>query len=152
MIRMPDVFFRRGYQAADLKFRDGSTDGLREIAILEQSVCHKSRWASAEAVQLGRMDSAAELVDDPENQTDEHADDQARDEREIESAVLAAMDDVARQATEAEGKFAAEVEKHTDDDKNGAQNEQRAAELLERFHLGDCSLRRAKETGKNGTK
>jgi hypothetical protein len=24
--------------------------------------------------------------------------------------------------------------------------------LLERFHLGDCSLRRAKETGKNGKK
>jgi hypothetical protein len=44
---MPDVFFRRGYNPTGLKFRDGSTDGLREIAILEQVVCHKLPGASA---------------------------------------------------------------------------------------------------------
>ena len=44
MIRMPDYF---------LEFRDGSTDGLREIAILEQLVCHKSQEASAKERSYG---------------------------------------------------------------------------------------------------
>ena len=131
---MPDVFSRRGYSPPGLKFRDGSTDGLREIAILEQSVCHKSRWASAEAVQLGRMDSAAELVDDPENQTDEHADDQARNQREIKSPVLPAMDDVAWQPAESKREFATEVEDGADDDAQQTEDQQRASELLVGVH------------------
>jgi hypothetical protein len=100
------------------EFRDGSTDGLREIAILEQLVCHKSPDPSADAP---RAPSAAELVDDPQDQTDQHADDQAGDQREIESPVLAALDDVPGQAAEAKGEFASEVQERADDDQNRAQ-------------------------------
>jgi hypothetical protein len=115
-------FFLRGRKAAD-KFRDGSTDGLREIAILEQVVCHKTQGASAEADDCGEAEgSAAELVDDPENQAEQHADDHAGDQREIKGGALAAMDDVAGQAAETKGKLAAEIEERTDDDENGTED------------------------------
>jgi len=49
----------------------------------------------------GQDDSAAKLVDDPENQAEKDADDDARDKREIKRSVLAAMDDVPGQPAEA---------------------------------------------------
>jgi hypothetical protein len=125
---VPDVFFRGGCEAAD-EFRDGSTDGLREIAILEQSVCHKSGGASAK-----RRRSAAELIDDPENQAEKDADDDAGDQREVEGGALAAMDDVAGQAAEAKGKFGPEIEEGADNDEKGAEDEQGASELLSGLH------------------
>lgn len=120
---MPEFIFLRGCKAAG-KFRDGSTDGLREIAILEQLVCHKTRGASAEADHCGGAESsAAEMVDDPENQAEQNADDDAGDQREVEGGALAAMDDVAGQAAEAKGKFGSEIEEGADDDENGAEDQ-----------------------------
>ncbi len=39
---------------------------------------------------------SAKLVDEPENEADHYADDQARDKRKIKCAMLAAVADVAR--------------------------------------------------------
>jgi hypothetical protein len=101
-IRLPDIF---------LEFRDGSTDGLREIAILEPTVCHKLREASAEAGDDGESEAlTAELADDPENKADDHADGETGDQRKIEGAVLTAVDDVSRQAAETKRQFAAEIQ------------------------------------------
>jgi hypothetical protein len=119
---VPEFFFLHGCKAAG-KFRDGSTDGLREIAILEQVVCHKTQGASAEADDCGEAEaSAAELVDDPENQAEQDADNDAGDQGKVEGGALAAVDDVAGQAAETEGKFAAEIEEGTDDDEHGAKD------------------------------
>src|SRR5262249_24364328 len=99
-------------------FRDGSTDGLREIAILERIVCHKSPRASADTHRLSRAArSAAKLVDDPEYEADQDADDQAGHQRKVERGVPSAMDDdVPGQAAEAEGKLAAEIQQGANDD------------------------------------
>ena len=108
---------------------------MREIAILEQVVCHKTQGASAEAADCGgAKSSAAELVDDPEYQAEQDADDDAGDQRKVESGALAAMDDVARQAAEAKGKFGAEIKECANDDENGAKDQESAAELLRGFH------------------
>ena len=118
---------------------------------MEQLVCHKSLRASADATRGGGDDdSAAELVDDPKNQTEEHADDQARDQREVESAVLASMDDVAGQAAEAERQFAAEIQECANGDENRAKDEYGAAELLNRFHR--AIVEREKEGSNSVTK
>ena len=85
---MRDVFFRRGSKAADLEFRDGSTDGLREIAILERVVSHKSAVASAVS------GLASEVIDEPQDQADSDADDQTRHDGKIKCAVFAAVQDV----------------------------------------------------------
>jgi hypothetical protein len=129
-----DYFFQRGWRAAD-KFRDGSTDGLREIAILEQLVCHKSPDPSADGD--GASDgirSAAELVDDPKDNGQQHADHDARHEREIKRAMRAAMNNVSGQAAQAEGKFAAEVQESADGYEHHAENKQGATQLLGWFH------------------
>ena len=94
------------------EIRDGSIVGLSgnpgfakynpepgEIAVLEQVVSHKSGLASA-----------AEVVDEPEHEANADADDQAGDDREIKSAVFAAVDDVPGETSESQGKFWREVE------------------------------------------
>jgi len=48
--------------------------------------------------------------------------------------VFATVDDVARQAAEAEGEFAAEVEKTADKDEEAAENEESAAEFADGVH------------------
>jgi len=80
------------------------------------------------------MDLAAKMVDEPKNQADAHADYQAGDEWKIKSAVLAAMNDVARQTAEAEGKSSAKVEKSADDEEHRSDRKQQASELLRWLH------------------
>ena len=77
---------------------------------------------------------AAKVIDEPENQADRDADDQAGDKRKIKCAVLAAMDDVAGQPAETQREFWAEVEKCADQDEHGSGEEKQAAELLRWFH------------------
>jgi hypothetical protein len=68
---------------------------------------------------------------EPEEQSQSDADHQAGNYREIESGVLAAMDDVAGKPAEAQRKFSAEVEKRADDDEEPSQNEEGAAYIAE---------------------
>ena len=74
------------------------------------------------------------MREEPEEQSQDDADDQAGDDGEIESGVLAAMDDVAGETTEAERQFGAEVKESAEDDEKTAQDEESAAEIAERFH------------------
>jgi len=83
---------------------------------------------------LGSVQSAAKLIDQPENQANDHADDQTGDEREIECAMLAAMNDVSGQAAKAERKLWAQIEKRTDEDEHCSDGEQQTTELLNGFH------------------
>jgi len=48
--------------------------------------------------------------------------------------VLAAVDDVAREASQAEGQFAAEKEKRANENDKASEEEERAAEFRERIH------------------
>ena len=57
------------------------------------------------------MNLATKVIDDPEDQAEGDTEEDAGSKREIEGAVIAAMDYVSGKAAEAEGKLAAEVEK-----------------------------------------
>ena len=48
--------------------------------------------------------------------------------------MFAAMDDVAWQFSQTEGKFAAEVEESADEDQESAEEKKRASKLAKRFH------------------
>jgi hypothetical protein len=52
--------------------------------------------------------------EEPEEQRKAEAEDKAGDDGEIEGGVFTAVDDVARESTEAEGEFGAEVQKKAD--------------------------------------
>jgi hypothetical protein len=84
--------------------------------------------------QPASVQSAAKLIDQPENQANEHADDQTGDERKIKCAMLAAMNDVSGQAAKAERKLWTQIEKRSDEDEHGSDGEQQTTELLNGFH------------------
>lgn len=63
---------------------------------------------------------AAEVVDEPDDKTENDADDSTSDDWEIKSAVFAATDDIAGKASEAERKFPAKVEESADGDERRA--------------------------------
>ena len=83
-----------------------------------------------------------ELINDPHNQAENYADDQAGDQREVEGAALAAVDDVSRQAAQAERQLVAEIKERAQDHEHGSHENQRASELLRRLHSEDCSASR----------
>ena len=58
---------------------------------------------------------ATEVGEEPEEKRKCPAEDKASNDREIESGVFAAMDDVAGEFAETEGKFAAEIEKSAEE-------------------------------------
>src|SRR5216683_237365 len=92
------IFFKCGCKAADPVAATGAQSDCAKIAVLERIVSHKLAVASAGPVSWLRKKAwlAAKVIEEPENQADRDADDQARDEREIKCAVWAAVDDVAR--------------------------------------------------------
>ena len=77
---------------------------------------------------------ATEIVDEPDDQAGHNADNDAGGQRKVESAVLAAMDDITGQASDAEGKFWAEVEERAEDEQDGSGEKEEAAELLHGVH------------------
>jgi hypothetical protein len=70
----------------------------------------------------------------PEEERKYCAEDKASDDGEIKSCVFAAMDDVAGKFSEAERKFATEIEKSADDDEEAAEKQECAAEFAMRVH------------------
>ena len=80
------------------------------------------------------------MVDKPENQADDYADDQARDDREIKGAVFAAIPDVTGQTTEVERRSWSEVEECADEDEHCSDREEKSPELLDRFHAHSLAL------------
>jgi len=121
---------------------DGSTVGLRKIAVLEGIVSHiiavasaGARLRAASVIDLSSI-LAAEMIDEPENQADEYANHQARDQRKIKCAMLAAIADVSRQTAEAQREFRPKIKKRTDDDEYCTDGKEQASELLRWFHDG----------------
>jgi hypothetical protein len=76
----------------------------------------------------------AEVGEKPEEEGQNDADDEASDDGEIERGVFAAMDDVAGEATEAEGETTVEIEESADDGDDGAKEKEGAAEFTEGDH------------------
>jgi|HubBroStandDraft_1064217.scaffolds.fasta_scaffold698493_2 hypothetical protein len=87
------------------------------------------------------------MREEPEEKRKSETEDEAGNDREVKGGVLAAMDDVAGQAAEAEGKSAAEIEKSADDSEERGEEEKSAAEIAQGIHkesLGD-EVREVKE-------
>jgi hypothetical protein len=80
------------------------------------------------------MRLAAEVREEPIEKRKGETENEAGDDGEIESGVLAAMDDVAGETAEAEGEFTAEIEESADEDEETAQEKKHAAEFTERIH------------------
>jgi hypothetical protein len=91
--------------------------------------CAQEDSKNAEKRQL-----LAEMSDKPKEKSKGSAQKKARDYRKIESGVFAAVDDVAREFSQAEGEFATQKEKAADEDEEGAEEEKGAAEFAERIH------------------
>lgn len=80
------------------------------------------------------VELAAEAGEKPENERKHGAEDEAGDDREVESCVLAAMDDVAGKSSKAEREFAREIEQRAGEAQERAGNEENTAEVAERIH------------------
>lgn len=81
-------------------------------------------------------DLAAKVIDEPENQADGQADEQAGGDREIKRAVFAAVNDISWQTAETEGQFTAEIEQGANGDQGSAERQKNTAELSRGFHTG----------------
>ncbi len=76
------------------------------------------------------------MREEPEEQRESGAEDQAGDDGEVESGVFAAVDDIAREAAETKRKFTAEIEKGTNRDEESAENKESATEFAKSVHPG----------------
>jgi len=74
--------------------------------------------------------------EDPKEEREGGAEYEAGDDWKVEGGVFTAMDDVAREAAEAEGEFATKVEKSTGEDKEAAEQQESAAEFAKGVHGG----------------
>ena len=124
--RLPVIFSRSATGAQN--------DCAKSLSWNNQFATNCGRRQPEAARSLGSVQSAAKLIDQPENQANDHADDQTGDEREIKCAMLAAMNDVSGQAAKAERKLWAQIEKRSDEDEHGSDGEQQTTELLNGFH------------------
>ena len=67
------------------------------------------------------------MVDEPDDQAEKDAENEASNNRKIEGGVFTAMDDVSGQTAEAEGEFAAKIEECADKKQRSAENKKHAA-------------------------
>lgn len=79
------------------------------------------------------------VIEEPEEQAEAEAQDEASDYGEVEGGVLTAMDDVAGKTAETERKFCAEEEQTTNEDEPETDEQNGAAEFAERVHREDSS-------------
>jgi hypothetical protein len=85
---------------------------------------------------LDKCRSAAEVRKKPKEKREGNAEEQASDDREVESGVFAPVNDIAGESTEAKGKLSTEVEKPAENDKKAAEKEEGAAEFAKGLHSG----------------
>jgi len=85
------------------------------------------------------------MLKKPDEDGQRSAEEKAGDDREIESGVFAAMDDVSREAAEAQREFSPEVEESADEDQECAEDEEGAAEFTERVHEEDSRRNEVKK-------
>jgi hypothetical protein len=72
--------------------------------------------------------------EEPEEERESEAYDEAGDDGEVERGVFAAMDDVTGEAAEAQREFSAEIEKGAEQHKKTTEKKEDAAEFAERIH------------------
>jgi len=82
---------------------------------------------------------------EPKEQRESGAEDEAGDDGKVEGGVFAAVDDVARQAAEAQGELAAKVKERADENQEDAENEEHAAKFAEGVHERDSRRNEAKK-------
>jgi hypothetical protein len=72
--------------------------------------------------------------DEPEEKRERDTEEQTGDDGKVESGVFAAVNDVAGQFSEAEGKLVSEIEKSPEKNEKTCEEKKRAAEFTERVH------------------
>jgi hypothetical protein len=82
--------------------------------------------------------SAAEVGNDPERERETDAEEDGGCEWEVEGGVLAAMQDVAGETTEAEGEADVEIEEGAGGGEDETENQEETAEVAERVHREEC--------------
>ena len=76
------------------------------------------------------------MGEEPEEEREGGAEEEASDDGEVEGGVFTAVDDVTGESAEAEGEFSAEVKKSANKDEESAENKEGAAEFAKRVHPG----------------
>jgi hypothetical protein len=76
----------------------------------------------------------AEVTEEPKKKREGDAEDQASDDGEVKGGVLAADGDIAGEFAQAEREFGSEIEESAQDKKEGAEEQESAAEFAERIH------------------
>lgn len=74
------------------------------------------------------------MGEQPKEEREGGAEEEASDDGEIESGVFTTMNDVARKAAEAEREFATKVEESTDEGKKASNQEESASEFAKGVH------------------
>lgn len=74
------------------------------------------------------------MIEEPKEQREDEAEDQAGDDGEVESGVLAAMNDVAGKTAEPEREFATKIKKGAHKHKKSSENNNNAAEFAQWVH------------------
>jgi hypothetical protein len=112
-----------------MKEMGGDVKREREILGMESG----AGWSqfegfTTEFTEMRGRRSAAEMGEEPEQESQADAEEDGSGDWEIERGVLAAVDDVAGKATEAEGEAVGEVEEGAGGDEDCAEDEESAGE------------------------
>lgn len=84
--------------------------------------------------------SAAKVREQPKDQAERRAENQARHDGKIKRPVPGAVNDVAWQAAQPKRKFCAKIEENTRGKQKSAKNQQRAPEIARGVHTSDSKL------------
>jgi hypothetical protein len=84
--------------------------------------------------------SAAQVREEPEQEGQDDADDQARHDWKVERRVLAAMNDIAGQAAKAKRQARSEIKRGSDGNANRPKNQEGPSEFAERVHTASLEV------------
>jgi len=93
------------------------------------------------------MQLAAKVGEEPKEEREGGAEEEASDDGEVEGGVFTAVDDVTGESAEAEGEFSAEVEKGAGEDKEAAEEQEGATEFAEGVHQKESKRNEVKKRG-----
>jgi hypothetical protein len=100
----------------------------RVLLILDAGTIHQeSEWQD-------KMRLTTKVVEEPDKEGQDDAENEAGDYGEVKGSVLTAMDDVARETAQAEREFTAKVEKRAKNGQDAAEDQETAADVAKRIH------------------
>jgi hypothetical protein len=103
-------------------------------APLETRICGVSVGCDCERYFRVQRKLAPEMGEEPEEQRKSKAEEEAGGDREIESGVLTAVEDIAGEFSKAKGESAVEIQHRASDDHHGAKQHQESAEIARWIH------------------